>query len=79
MYLYKIKRYGKLQPFPEFPYSILYIRKNIWKALQIKKYIYIRIFSFVYSIEKIYTNRVCKNTEKKKIAKKPLRKNANEK
>ena len=68
MYLYKIKRYGKLQPFPEFPYSILYIRKNIWKALQIKKYIYIykNIFVRVLDRKNLHEQSLQKYRKKKK-------------
>lgn len=71
MYLYKIKRYGKLQPFPEFPYSILYIRKNIWKALQIKKYIYIykNIFVRVLDRKNLHEQSLQKYRKKKKSLK----------
>lgn len=72
-----MKSYNHSQNFHIQYYTYVRIFEKLCKLRNI--YIYIRIFSFVYSIEKIYTNRVCKNTEKKKITKKPLRKNANEK
>lgn len=44
----------------------MYVNLRIFEKLCKLRDIYIRIFSFVYSIEKIYTNRIRKIRENKK-------------